>query len=314
MDQTCSVTNCSKLIFRRDWCSMHYSRLMRYGDLNAVHKPGNPRSLGTCRVDNCNRDSIARDLCDKHYQRWAKFGDPLVVKVDREQTFEERFWLRVNKNGPCSDYAPHLGSCWIWTGTVSNGYGVISRNNRPEKAHILSYTWEYGEIPDGWERDHLCHVTVCIRPDHLEAVPPRINKIRGNGFSGINARKTQCPKGHPYDDSNTYVDPKGSRICRECARQANRDWYYRQKVKRLCPAGRLPPGGRCTATSASSSSSSATGRPRSPRARCRTPIQEEEAAVPSRCPGRSRRFLPGRSQRRPLRDGGEAPRPRTRPG
>lgn len=30
--------------------------------------------------------------------------------------------------------------------------------------------------------------------------------------------KTECPKGHPYDDANTYVDPKGARRCRACAR------------------------------------------------------------------------------------------------
>lgn len=37
------------------------------------------------------------------------------------------------------------------------------------------------------------------------------------------ANKTHCPQGHPYDESNTYRDPKGTRRCRECARQENRD-------------------------------------------------------------------------------------------
>jgi hypothetical protein len=30
--------------------------------------------------------------------------------------------------------------------------------------------------------------------------------------------KTACPSGHPYDEANTYVDPKGARRCRTCAR------------------------------------------------------------------------------------------------
>lgn len=31
-----------------------------------------------------------------------------------------------------------------------------------------------------------------------------------------NANKVQCPQGHPYDEANTYIDKKGSRVCRKC--------------------------------------------------------------------------------------------------
>lgn len=31
-------------------------------------------------------------------------------------------------------------------------------------------------------------------------------------------RSDACPSGHPYDETNTYVDPKGARRCRTCAR------------------------------------------------------------------------------------------------
>jgi hypothetical protein len=34
--------------------------------------------------------------------------------------------------------------------------------------------------------------------------------------------KTKCPHGHSYDDVNTYVTPKGSRMCRTCMRARNR--------------------------------------------------------------------------------------------
>jgi hypothetical protein len=27
---------------------------------------------------------------------------------------------------------------------------------------------------------------------------------------------TECKRGHPYDDENTYVDPQGRRQCRAC--------------------------------------------------------------------------------------------------
>jgi HNH endonuclease len=227
MDKICAVEGCKKPVFRRNWCSMHYSRWQRYGDLAVVHKPGSPRQLGKCLIDDCHKDAIARNLCSKHYTRWSKFGDPLIVKLDREQTIEERFWSKVNKNGPIPEYAPHLGPCWIWTAGLADGYGAFSIGNKQHKAHILSYTWAKGEIPEGWERDHLCRVPACVNPDHLEAVAPRINKIRGFGFGGINARKTHCPQDHPYDEENTYINPKGQRICRKCQSRRMHEWASR---------------------------------------------------------------------------------------
>jgi hypothetical protein len=32
----------------------------------------------------------------------------------------------------------------------------------------------------------------------------------------VNALKTECPEGHPYDDLNTYTYPDGRRECRAC--------------------------------------------------------------------------------------------------
>lgn len=32
----------------------------------------------------------------------------------------------------------------------------------------------------------------------------------------INASKTHCPRLHPYDKANTYVNPAGKRQCRRC--------------------------------------------------------------------------------------------------
>jgi hypothetical protein len=204
---------------------MHYERWKKYGDFVTVRKPGFARQLGECSQEDCGRPAVAHDLCGKHYQRWAKFGDPTIVLLNRELSTEDRFWGKVNKMGPFPSYASDLGRCWIWMGGLAAGYGAFSVKNRQYKAHIISYIWLKGEVPDGWECDHLCRVTACVNPDHLEAVPPRVNKIRGFGFSGVNVRKTHCPQGHPYDEGNTYINPQGQRNCRACARKRNRDWY-----------------------------------------------------------------------------------------
>jgi len=43
--------------------------------------------------------------------------------------------------------------------------------------------------------------------------------------------RTQCPRGHPYDDANTYITAKGYRRCRECTRQANREAKRQARAK-----------------------------------------------------------------------------------
>jgi len=208
-DGICKIEGCEKQRFRREMCSMHYSRLQRYGDLEAVHKPGEPRSLGACSVGGCGRSAVARDLCGKHYQRWKKSGDPLIVKLDRNRTDQERFWSFVNKEGPEPACRPGLGSCWLWTGGTSDGYGMFSMGGRNVHAHIVSFTWARGEIPAGWERDHLCRVRHCVRPEHMEAVPHQVNVQRGV------SPWAACEHG----SSGSFDRSRGGRICEQCAQE-----------------------------------------------------------------------------------------------
>ena len=35
---------------------------------------------------------------------------------------EERFWPKVDKNGPVPEPHPELGPCWVWTGAKSNTF------------------------------------------------------------------------------------------------------------------------------------------------------------------------------------------------
>jgi hypothetical protein len=89
-------------------------------------------------------------------------------------TNEERFWLKVDKDGPLSDYAPELGKCWIWKGAKNNwNYGTFylpSFTKNSTSAHRVSYHLCGGEIPAGRYLDHLCRVTLCVNPAHLEPV------------------------------------------------------------------------------------------------------------------------------------------------
>jgi len=100
-------------------------------------------------------------------------------------------------------------------------------------AHRIMYTHIVGPIPDGLTLDHLCEVTNCVNPDHLEPVTIGVNVLRSTkNPMAIHARKTACPKGHPY--ANTKAGRH--RYCPTC--QVARNIASRERRH----AQGLPPG------------------------------------------------------------------------
>lgn len=109
------------------------------------------------------------------------------------------------------------GACWLWTRSCNGkGYAEIKLAGRRHGVHRLAYELLVGPVPEGLVLDHLCRVRRCVNPDHLEPVTNRENLLRGEGASAKNAAKTHCPAGHPYDEANTILRPRGSRRCRAC--------------------------------------------------------------------------------------------------
>lgn len=78
--------------------------------------------------------------------------------------------------------------CWLWMGCRNkSGYGRVALGSisdgtrRTDYAHRVSYIMHKGEIPAGYVIDHLCRRKPCCNPQHLEAVPPVVNQMRGIG-------------------------------------------------------------------------------------------------------------------------------------
>lgn len=149
------------------------------------------------------------------------------VLKERARPLSEKFWEKVNKNGPISEYRPDFDPCWLWTAAVNaKGYGIMCVKNGTTMAHRISYNIHLGQVPSGKQIDHLCRVRNCVNPKHLEAVLPIVNTHRGY----TNATKTHCPHGHPYSGENLYISPRGNRQCRECVRRSQMR-YQKRKLK-----------------------------------------------------------------------------------
>lgn len=136
----------------------------------------------------------------------------------QEKTTERRGWTDAQLVTLIA--APNTNGCELWTGRRdAKGYGVFKRKGKP----VFAYRWNYervvGPIPRGLVIDHLCRVPSCVAPAHLEPVTSRENILRGESFAAVNAAKTACAQGHPYDFRNTYQRPSGARDCRACGRE-----------------------------------------------------------------------------------------------
>jgi hypothetical protein len=129
------------------------------------------------------------------------------------------WWSKVDRSG-----GPD--ACWPWTQSVgSHGYGQTWDGVTVRLAHRVAWVLTYGPIPAGMTVDHdqdPCSLgKPCCNPRHL-----RLLSNIENATDNRQTRKTECPRGHPYDETNTYVDPKGHRRCRACGR-----YPYRKKQR-----------------------------------------------------------------------------------
>lgn len=194
----CSMPGCDKPHRARGLCNTHYHYLRRHNHLPPKLYPE------TCTIDGCDKNLEARGLCYLHYTRWRKRG---TVELNRP-TATDRFWAKAKVGSP--------EECWLWQGSHNTfGHGTFWSGSTPIGAHRYSYELATGPIPAGLTIDHLCKVPACINPRHLEAVTHRENNLRSSGVSALNAVKTHCLRGHPFDAQNTY-SYKGKRYCRAC--------------------------------------------------------------------------------------------------
>lgn len=111
--------------------------------------------------------------------------------------------------------------CWPWAGGQSDGSGgaIYGRILRPGTrnamaAHRYVFLTFKGPIPPGWHVDHICRqwatipklAGLCCNPDHLEAVPHRVNYARRDRDNGIDVDPAACLAPAPPRDLRSFED------------------------------------------------------------------------------------------------------------
>jgi hypothetical protein len=169
-------------------------------DLASNRVGGAPEAA--CSIEGCGRTVRRRGLCRTHYARFLRDGvvlDLPIVKQDHRPLLEK---FEIEADG-----------CWRWNGQIDReGYGIA--NHR--LAHRVVYERLVEPIAAGMVLDHLCRVTCCVNPDHLEPVTQAENMRR--------SRLSACRRGHDFTPENTYIQPtSGVRVCRTCKRDRQRN-------------------------------------------------------------------------------------------
>jgi hypothetical protein len=67
----------------------------------------------------------------------------------------------------------YVTACWIWQSTFTNyGYGRVTFKGKNQPAHRLFYEKRHGPVEPGLQLHHLCEVTACVNPDHIQPLTP----------------------------------------------------------------------------------------------------------------------------------------------
>lgn len=81
-DRTCSVEDCEREYYARDWCYTHYRRNLIHGTprpdvpIRAIRYP-EPLEQD-CSVEACEEVAVSRGWCRAHYNRWYRTGSPTL--------------------------------------------------------------------------------------------------------------------------------------------------------------------------------------------------------------------------------------------
>ena len=173
--KTCSIEECSKVLYSQGLCRAHLMRKKDYGD--PLSKQAEIDQ--TCSIEGCGRTDKkgGRGWCGMHWKRWRKHGSTDCL-VPHYSSREEAYAARTVQ----------VGDCIEWTGYRDpNGYGKMHLEGEAVHVHRYVFALHHGEIPKGMHIDHICHNPPSSNIAHLRLATPSQNAQNHSGASILSA-------------------------------------------------------------------------------------------------------------------------------
>lgn len=131
-----------------------------------------PRLCERCQVEFIPRRGFpSRPVPRFCSQKCSNPGNSEKARIANFVSLEDRFWPKVNKNGPVPAHRPELGPCWVWTGqTDRRGYGRIAPGDGRHKTPASRIALEMAlgrRLARKEEACHACDNPPCVRDSHL---------------------------------------------------------------------------------------------------------------------------------------------------
>lgn len=117
------------------------------------------------------------------------------------------------------------GDCKLWQKFLDkDGYGTFYFRKKLRRCHRVAFYIKKGAIPKGMVIDHLCKNRNCVEVTHLRAVTAKTNSLENsNSVGAINAKKTVCKNGHPFD--RKYGKQRYCSVCQaEKTKRLRKKW------------------------------------------------------------------------------------------
>ena len=110
----------------------------------------------------------ALKTADERAQQWRTQRSPLRAAVEDGNHPATLSAIR-------SDCVVDDKGCWIWQRVSKAGYPVVVFGRKQQLIHRLSLEAKHGAPLGSQPAHHICAVTQCVNPDHLQPVTHREN-------------------------------------------------------------------------------------------------------------------------------------------
>jgi hypothetical protein len=201
---------------------------------------------GICTVAECDSPCVARGLCNKHYLRMKNTGttdERPQYTPDEAKAARKEAQRRYRQTAPVTPrrtaynrWRNMIRRCTDPTHKSYPDYGGRGIAVCPEWLDFETYYAAVGDAPEGMSLDRIDNdrgyeagnVRWAERSTQTQNRRPY-----SRGIPADEASRTHCPKGHPYDEGNTYRHGT-HRYCRACnAESAQR----RREARRAASEG-----------------------------------------------------------------------------